>query len=60
MKNFKLLSVFLLLSVLFISCERVAPNYQGVLMHDWGKNGKSDFTLVKGRVNTMSPGTELF
>lgn len=51
----------LLLVALFIaSCERVAPNYQGVLMENWGKNGKSDFTLQKGRVNTWSPGTELF
>ena len=42
------------------SCSRVAPNYQGVLMEDFGKNGKSDFKLVKGRVWTMMPGTELF
>lgn len=42
------------------SCERVAPNYQGVLMENYGKDGKSDFSLVKGKVNTMSPGTELF
>lgn len=42
------------------SCERVAPNYQGVLMTNFGQNGKSDFTLVLGRVNTMSIGTELF
>jgi len=45
---------------LIVSCDRVAPNYIGVLMQDYGKNGKSDFTLQKGRVNTMSPGTELF
>lgn len=46
--------------LLFASCERVAPNYIGVLMEDYGKNGKSDFSTQKGRVNTMSPGTELF
>lgn len=44
----------------FTSCERVQPNYQGVLMTDFGKNGKSDFNLQKGRVWTVSPGTELF
>jgi hypothetical protein len=44
----------------FSSCERVAPNYQGVLMKNFGKDGKSDFTLVKGRVPTIAPGTELF
>lgn len=42
------------------SCERVAPNYYGVLMENYGKDGKSDYTKVQGRVSTMSPGTELF
>lgn len=53
-----------LTGVLFImvlaSCERVAPNYVGVLMENYGKSGKSDFSQTKGRVSTMSPGTELF
>ena len=43
-----------------VSCERVAPNYVGVLMENFGKDGKEDFTLVKGRVSTLAPGTELF
>lgn len=46
--------------VLLSSCERVAPNYYGVLMENYGKNGKEDYTKQQGRVNTMSPGTELF
>ena len=46
--------------VLLSSCERVAPNYYGVLMENYGKDGKSDYTKQQGRVNTMSPGTELF
>ena len=46
--------------ILFSSCERVAPNYIGVLMENYGKSGKSDFSTTKGRVNTMSPGSELF
>lgn len=50
----------LFLSVILVSCERVAPNYVGVLMENYGKNGKEDFSLQKGRVNIMSPGTELF
>lgn len=61
MKN--LLKGTLLLSVglmLFASCERVAPNYQGVLMSNYGQNGKSDFEPKLGRVNIMAPGTELF
>jgi len=46
--------------VLLTSCERVAPNYYGVLMENYGKNGKDDYTKQQGRVSTMSPGTELF
>lgn len=42
------------------SCERVAPNYAGVLMENYGKAGKDDFSIVVGRVNTMAWGTELF
>ena len=42
------------------SCERVAPNYVGVLMEDYGKNGKSDFKIQKGRVSTWAAGSELF
>lgn len=60
MKNFKFLMIALLAVVAFSSCERVAPNFVGVLMEDWGKNGKSDFTIVQGRVSTVAPGTELF
>lgn len=59
----KLFSNVLLLAVVVLSltsCERVAPNFVGVLMEDWGKNGKSDFTIVQGRVSTIAPGTELF
>ncbi len=56
----KFMVAITLLAVLFTSCERVAPNYYGVLMENFGKNGKSDYSLQKGRVNTMAPGTELF
>lgn len=42
------------------ACERVAPNYYGVLMESYGKNGKSDYSKQQGRTNTLSPGTELF
>lgn len=56
----KKLFIIALLALTFTSCSRVAPNYQGVLMENFGQNGKSDFTLVKGRVWTAAPGTELF
>lgn len=61
MRNLKLFGFMALLAmVVFTSCERVAPNFQGVLMENYGKNGKEDFSLQKGRVWTASPGTELF
>lgn len=54
----------LILGILFIltfaSCERVAPNYYGVLMENYGKNGKDDYSRQQGRVSTMGLGTELF
>jgi len=58
-------TIFNLIPVLFIalfmqSCETVQPNYEGVLMTNFGKNGKSDFQRVKGRVSTISPGTQLY
>lgn len=55
-----LLGLFAISTLFLTSCTRVAPNYQGVLMEDFGKNGKQDFKLVKGRVWTVAPGTELF
>lgn len=58
----KLLSLPLALTaVLLISgCSRVEPNNAGVLMENYGKNGKEDFTIVSGRVWTLSPGTDLY
>ena len=54
-------SVLAIIFVLtFTSCERVAPNYYGVLMENYGKNGKSDYSKQQGRVNTMGAGIELF
>lgn len=46
--------------VMFASCERVAPNYAGVLMENYGKQGKEDFKIVSGKVSTWEWGTELF
>jgi|TARA_R110000782_G_scaffold54693_2_gene115746 hypothetical protein len=60
MNKIKVLGLLVVLVTMLTSCERVAPNYQGVLMENYGKNGKEDFTLQKGRVWTMAPGTELF
>jgi hypothetical protein len=61
MKNLLKISGILLALILLTSCERIAPNYYGVLMENYGKSGKSDYSKVQGRVNTaFSPGSELF
>lgn len=52
---------FIIIAMVFLSsCERVAPNYAGVLMENYGKQGKDDFKVVSGRVSTWEWGTELF
>lgn len=56
----KLIFLLLALPLFFVSCDLVKPNNVGVLMENYGKNGKEDFSLVKGRVNTMAPGTQLY
>lgn len=59
-KQFYLLLILTPLLFLATSCERVAPNYYGVLMENYGKSGKSDYSKQQGQVWMMSPGTELF
>lgn len=54
------LFIVVFLMALSTSCERVAPNYAGVLMENYGKNGKEDFSIQQGKVNVILPGTELF
>lgn len=60
MKKFFLASLVVLSLSLSACSSRVEPNTAGVLMENYGKNGKSDFTIVSGRVWTFSPGTELY
>lgn len=55
----KVLLIACILSITLSSCSWVKPNYAGVLMENYGKNGKGDFTLVSGKVSTIAPGTEL-
>ena len=60
MKKVKFILMALVTVIAFSSCERVAPNYAGVLMENYGKDGKSDFKVVSGKVSTIEWGTELF
>lgn len=49
------------LALILTSCGTlVEPNWGGVLMENYGKNGKSDFKEVSGRVSTWGWGTELY
>jgi hypothetical protein len=52
-----LLGAIMLLS----SCnDWVKPNHEGVMMENYGKDGKSDFHRVTGKVATWTAGSELF
>lgn len=59
-KVFSVLMTFAIATMMMSCGERVAPNYYGVLMENYGKAGKSDYSRQQGRVNTFMPGTELF
>ncbi len=60
MKQQSIYGLGLLCLVVLASCTNVKPNYEGVLMANYGKNGKSDFSLQKGSVNTSGIGTALY
>lgn len=51
---------FIAIALTIASCSSVEPNYEGVLMENYGRNGISDFKSVKGKQWTGSPGTKLY
>lgn len=53
-----LLAVGLLVTL--YSCNPVKPNYEGILMKNYGRNGKTDFTAVTGAQGILGPGSELY
>jgi regulator of protease activity HflC (stomatin/prohibitin superfamily) len=55
----KILSILALITVL-ISCNRPEPNYEGVLMTDYGRNGIESFKVVTGAQGILGPGSELY
>lgn len=57
----KKLLIIAFIATLFTSCRtRVEPNHYGVLMENFGKNGKSDYSLQSGRVNDWGRSKKLF
>jgi hypothetical protein len=47
-------------AVIFTACNPIQPNYEGVLMQNYGRNGMSDFSLVTGNQGLLGPGSELY
>ena len=56
----KPLLLALMASPLLTSCERIRPNHVGVLMENFGKSGKADYSVVTGKVSTWGAGLELW
>lgn len=55
----KILSILALVLVL-VSCHRPEPNYEGVLMTEYGRNGIESFKVVTGAQGPLMPGSELY
>ena len=55
----KLFSI-LTLTLVLMSCNRPEPNYEGVLMTDYGRNGIESFKVVTGAQGPLGPGSELY
>jgi hypothetical protein len=51
---------FAMAVVVLTACNRVAPNYEGVLMQNYGENGRSDYSSVIGNQGILGMGSELF
>jgi SPFH domain / Band 7 family len=60
MKKTILFLAFVVLMLSITSCNRVAPNYEGVLMKHYGANGKDDYSSVTGNQGILGFGSELF
>lgn len=55
----KVLAIAIIIITL-TSCNRPEPNYEGVLMTDYGRNGLESFNTVTGAQGILGPGTELY
>lgn len=53
--------MLLLVGLLLASCmNRPEPNFEGVLMTDYGRNGIESFEVVTGAQGPLGPGSELY
>jgi regulator of protease activity HflC (stomatin/prohibitin superfamily) len=54
------ISFLAIMSIAACTCNRVQPNFEGVLMTGYGRNGKSDFKAATGAQGMLGPGSELY
>lgn len=43
-----------------VGCNRPEPNYEGVLMTEYGRNGINSFKIVTGAQGILGPGSDLY
>lgn len=56
----KTVILFIAIAFAVVSCNRPEPNYEGVLMTDYGRNGIESFKVVTGAQGILGPGSELY
>lgn len=60
MKKIKSIFAIVLVIASMTACNRPEPNYEGVLMTDYGRNGIESFKTVTGAQGILGPGSELY
>ena len=55
----KMIFLFSVIAFL-VGCNRPEPNYEGVLMTEYGRNGINSFKIVTGAQGMLGPGSELY
>ena len=60
MRTTKQIFAILLVIASITACNRPEPNYEGVLMTDYGRNGIESFKVVTGAQGILGPGSELY
>lgn len=60
MKNMNKFLILLAVVTTIISCNRPEPNYEGVLMTEFGRNGIESFKVVTGAQGILGPGSQLY
>lgn len=51
---------FTIAAMTLFACNRVEPNYEGVLMQNWGRGGLSDLSVVTGAQGMLGMSSSLY